>query len=321
MLDLVRRRYLWFAISILTIIPGLISILVFGMNLGVDFSGGARWEIHIPSISQTRDGLENEINDVFTASGIEGARTQLSQGTTNNQQFVIAFVRSKLVQSDSAERKAVETGLISKFGADTRIETLQTVGETVRGRSIRNAIVAIFIASLAIMGYLWAAFRGTPNPIRYGVCAIIAMLHDVLVVIGMASILGWLIGLEVDALFMTAVLTVISFSVHDTIVVFDRVRENLRRSSDDYERVVNRSIVQTLTRSINTQFTSFFTLTALLLFGGESIRSFVLILLLGLISGTYSSIFNAAQLLVVWENREWRNWFGRGKDNAKPAAA
>ncbi len=321
MLDLVRRRYLWFAISILTIIPGLISILVFGMNLGVDFSGGARWEIHIPSISQTRDGLENEINDVFTASGIEGARTQLSQGTTNNQQFVIAFVRSKLVQSDSAERKAVETGLISKFGADTRIETLQTVGETVRGRSIRNAIVAIFIASLAIMGYLWAAFRGTPNPIRYGVCAIIAMLHDVLVVIGMASILGWLIGLEVDALFMTAVLTVISFSVHDTIVVFDRVRENLRRSSDDYERVVNRSIVQTLTRSINTQFTSFFTLTALLLFGGESIRSFVLILLLGLISGTYSSIFNAAQLLVVWENREWRNWFGRGKDKAKPAAA
>ncbi|KPL88823.1 protein translocase subunit SecF [Herpetosiphon geysericola] len=321
MLDLVRRRYLWFAISILTIIPGLISILVFGMNLGVDFSGGARWEIHIPSISQTRDGLENEINDVFTNSGIEGARTQLSQGTTNNQQFVIAFVRSKLVQSDSAERKAVETGLISKFGADTRIETLQTVGETVRGRSIRNAIVAIFIASLAIMGYLWAAFRGTPNPLRYGVCAIIAMLHDVLVVIGMASILGWLIGLEVDALFMTAVLTVISFSVHDTIVVFDRVRENLRRSSDDYERVVNRSIVQTLTRSINTQFTSFFTLTALLLFGGESIRSFVLILLLGLISGTYSSIFNAAQLLVVWENREWRNWFGRGKDKAKPAAA
>ena len=120
---------------------------------------------------------------------------------------------------------------------------------------------------------------------------------------------------------MTAVLTVISFSVHDTIVVFDRVRENLRRSSDDYERVVNRSIVQTLTRSINTQFTSFFTLTALLLFGGESIRSFVLVLLLGLISGTYSSIFNAAQLLVVWENREWRNWFGRGKDKVKPATA
>ncbi|MCA0352893.1 MAG: protein translocase subunit SecF [Chloroflexi bacterium] len=321
MLDLVRRRYLWFAISILTIIPGLISMLVFGLNLGVDFSGGARWEIHIPSISETRDGLENDVNAVFAESGIEGARTQLSQGSTNNQQFVIAFVRSKSVQSDSAERKAVETGLTSKFGADTRIETVQTVGETVRGRSIRNAIVAVFIASLAIMGYLWAAFRGTPNPIRYGVCAIIAMLHDVLVVIGLASILGWLIGLEVDALFMTAVLTVISFSVHDTIVVFDRVRENVRRSSDDYERVVNRSIVQTLTRSINTQFTSFFTLTALLLFGGESIRSFVLILLLGLISGTYSSIFNAAQLLVVWENREWRNWFGRGKDKVKPATA
>ena len=140
------------------------------------------------------------------------------------------------------------------------------------------------------------------------------MLHDVLLVLGVASILGFCIGLEVDALFLTALLTVISFSVHDTIVVFDRIRENLiaRRSGETFEDIVNHSIVQTLPRSINTQLTSLFTLTALLLFGGASIRNFVLILLIGLISGTYSSIFNAAQMLVVWENREWRRWFGRG---------
>jgi len=141
------------------------------------------------------------------------------------------------------------------------------------------------------------------------------------VVIGVAAILGYFIGLEVDALFLTALLTVISFSVHDTIVVFDRIRENLigRRSGENFEDIVNHSIVQTLPRSINTQLTTLFTLSALLLFGGESIQHFVVILLIGLISGTYSSIFNAAQLLVVWENQEWRRWFGRREAAATAA--
>ena len=149
------------------------------------------------------------------------------------------------------------------------------------------------------------------------------MGHDVLVVLGVAAILGYFGHLEVDALFLTALLTIISFSVHDTIVVFDRIRENLiaRRSGETFENIVNHSIVQTLPRSINTQLTSMFTLTALLLFGGASVRNFVLILLIGLISGTFSSIFNAAQLLVVWENREWRNWFGRGNRPSEQATA
>jgi preprotein translocase subunit SecF len=141
------------------------------------------------------------------------------------------------------------------------------------------------------------------------------MLHDVLLVLGVASILGTFFGLEVDALFLTALLTIISFSVHDTIVVFDRIRENLlnRRSGETFDDIVNHSIVQTMPRSLNTQLTSVFTLTALLMFGGASIRNFVAILLVGLLSGTFSSIFNAAQLLVVWEHAEWRNWFGRGR--------
>jgi preprotein translocase subunit SecF len=320
MLDLVRRRYLWLGISVATIIPGLIALMIWGLNLGIDFAGGTRWEVHIPSQSQPAAGLEAQMSELFVRNGLESPVTQTTQGETGGKPFAIASVRTKAVASDSPEKAAIEADLAKTFGADTRLESFQSVGETVRGAAVQKAILAVFLASLAILVYLWMAFRGTPNPLRYGVCAIIAMLHDVLVVIGLAAILGKVIGLEVDGLFLTALLTVISFSIHDTIVVFDRIRENLRRSSDSFEKVVNLSVVQTLTRSINTQFTSFFTLTALLLFGGASIRSFVLILLLGLISGTYSSIFNASQLLVIWQNREWENWFGRGNKN-KPAAA
>jgi preprotein translocase subunit SecF len=143
------------------------------------------------------------------------------------------------------------------------------------------------------------------------------MLHDVFVVLGVEAMLGYFLGWEADALFLTALLTVIGFSVHDTIVVFDRVRENsniLRRV--DYETMVNHSIVQTLDRSINTQLTVMLTLFALVLFGGDSTRHFVIILLVGIFSGTYSSIFNAAPILVVWENREWKTWFKRKEETA-----
>jgi preprotein translocase subunit SecF len=319
MLDLVRRRYLWFTISLLTIIPGFIALIIFGLHMGVDFAGGTQWEIHMPGRSITEGGLETQVNELFQRNGIEGAATRLSQETAGAETFAVALVRTREIALDSAEKNAVENDLVATFGSQTRLESFQTVGSTVRGQAVRDAIIAVLFAAGAILLYLWQAFRSTPNSIRYGVCAILAMLHDVLVVIGLAAILGELIGLEIDALFLTAMLTVISFSVHDTIVVFDRIRENLRRSSDPYEVVVNRSIVQTLSRSIVTQFTSVFTLSALLLFGGASIRDFILIMLLGLLSGTYSSIFNAAQLLVVWQNREWRNWFK--KDPSKPATA
>jgi preprotein translocase subunit SecF len=172
------------------------------------------------------------------------------------------------------------------------------------------ASLAILAAAFAILVYIWYAFRNVEHAYRYGTAAIIAMLHDILVVVGVEAILGYFLGWEADALFLTALLTVIGFSVHDTIVVFDRVRENshtLRRVG--YETMVNHSIVQTLDRSITTQLTVMFTLFALVLFGGESTRHFVLILLVGIFSGTYSSIFNASPILVVWENREWNNWF------------
>jgi preprotein translocase subunit SecF len=187
-----------------------------------------------------------------------------------------------------------------------------SVSASVGAEVTRAAGIAILMAAAAILLYIWYAFRGVDHAFRYGTAAILAMLHDVFVVLGVEAILAYFFGWEADALFLTALLTVIGFSVHDTIVVFDRIRENshvYRRVP--YEPLVNHSIVQTLDRSLNTQLTVLFTLFALVLFGGESIRHFVIILLVGIFSGTYSSIFNASPILVVWENQEWKNWFRR----------
>lgn len=319
--SIVRHRYIWFLLSLLIILPGLVFLLMPGGGLrpSIDFSGGTLWEFQFPG-RQTSDLNTDELTNLFAQQGFEGAKVQISEVSTQGQTFPAALVRTKSLDPNSGEeqQRTILTALQTRYGKDTRREQVQSVGATVSQESTRSAVIAVIGASVAILIYLTLAFRKAPHPIRYGVCAIVAMLHDVLVVLGVAAILGYFTGLEVDALFLTALLTIISFSVHDTIVVFDRVRENLinRRASETFEAIVNHSIVQTLPRSINTQLTSMFTLTALLLFGGTSIRNFVLVLLIGLISGTYSSIFNAAQLLVVWENQEWRNWFGRREQAA-----
>lgn len=312
--NIVRHRYWWFAISLLVIVPGAIFLGLYGLRAGIDFSGGSLWDIRFLEQKQEQLNTE-EIAAVFTAQGFDGALVQFSSDATNASAIPEVLVRSKPVSPD--QQLQITQALEQKYGKIDRAE-VQSVGETVSAESTRSAVIAVLAASLMILVYLSLAFRRAPHPFRYGVCAIIAMLHDVLVVIGVAAILGHFLGLEVDALFLTALLTIISFSVHDTIVVFDRIRENLisRRPGEVFEDIVNHSIVQTLPRSINTQLTSFFTLMALVLFGGESIQHFVLILLVGLISGTYSSIFNAAQLLVVWENHEWRTWFRRSESAA-----
>jgi preprotein translocase subunit SecF len=317
---IVSRRYWWFLVSLLIIIPGLVSLSLYGLRPSIDFSGGALWDVYFPD-KQSSDLNTEKISEIFASQGFEGAVVQLSEVTVAGKQIPSALIRTKSLDANTAEdqQRNIRSAMQAEYGTLMQFEQVQSVGATVSQESTRSAIIAVLGACAAILVYLTLAFRKAPHPIRYGVCAIVAMLHDVLVVIGIASILGELLGLEVDALFLTALLTVISFSVHDTIVVFDRIRENLltRRSGEAFEDIVNHSIVQTLPRSINTQLTSMFTLTALLLFGGTSIRNFVAILLIGLISGTFSSIFNAAQLLVVWENREWTRWFGR----REPAAA
>jgi preprotein translocase subunit SecF len=181
------------------------------------------------------------------------------------------------------------------------------VGPTVSSTIATSAVISLVLVSLAIVFYIAFAFRNAPPPVSpwsFGIMAIVALLHDALFVLGVFSILGHFFGVEIDALFVTAILTVIGFSVHDTIVVFDRIRENLRRDKGSFENVVNNSILETIARSINTSLTVILTLLALFLFGGQSIRMFVLALLIGVASGTYSSIFNASPLLVTWHN--WR---------------
>ncbi|RME10347.1 MAG: protein translocase subunit SecF, partial [Ardenticatenia bacterium] len=218
------------------------------------------------------------------------------------------------------ERRPILEALQEKYGPLVE-QRFESVGPAVGTEVTQRAILAVAMASVGILLYLAFAFRNVPNPFRYGATAIVALVHDALVVIGTAAIMGKFCGWEVDALFLTAVLTVIGFSVHDTIVVFDRVRENrLKYRLAPFEEVVNHSVIQTLDRSINTQLTALFTLTAILLFGGVTIRQFIFWLIVGFVSGTYSSICIAAPLLVAWEKGELKRLIP-GRANGKAAAA
>uniref|UniRef100_A0A7C2WB32 Protein-export membrane protein SecF n=2 Tax=Thermorudis TaxID=1649508 RepID=A0A7C2WB32_9BACT len=299
MLDLVGKRYYWFLLSLLVIVPGLVSLMLHGLNLSIDFTGGTLWELQM-----SRPVQPGEVRDVLAARGYPDSIVQTSQDN-------VVLIRMKELKEGSPEKAELAAALRERFGDFTELR-IESVGPTL-GTAIRNrAVIAVALASLGILAYIAWAFRNTNNPFLYGIAAIIAMLHDVAVVVGSFSILGWLRGVEVDALFVTALLTIIGFSVHDTIVVFDRIRENLaRRAAPTFEEIVNYSVVQTLVRSLNTSLTVVFTLLALFLFGGETIRYFVLALLIGVISGTYSSIFNASQILVVWENRELHRFLAR----------
>ena len=204
----------------------------------------------------------------------------------------------------------------AQYGVVTELE-FSSVSPTIGNEVVQSAVQVIFIATFVIMMFLWFAFRQVPHSIRYGVAAILGLLHDVMVIVGSAALFGQLLGWQVDSLFLTAVLTMLGFSVQDKIVVFDRIRENLiKRRGEKFEVIVNASLLQTVARSLVTQLTMFFTMLALALFGGVTIHNFVIILLIGLMSGTYSSIFVASQLLVVWENREWRTWFRRKPQTA-----
>ncbi len=303
MLNIVKRRYLYFGISLLVILPGLIALAVWGLPLAIDFTGGSLLEVQFTGTTPSTA----EIEALYTSQGFGEPRIQ----TSNDN---IAIIRSEFLDNDA--RAQLLDAMKERFG-DITVLRFDSVGPTVGKEVTTRASGAIALAALAIMSYITWAFRGVPHAFRYGASAIIAMLHDVAVVVGMAAIFGKVFGWQVDSLFLTALLTVIGFSVHDSIVVFDRIRENstiYRRLP--YETLVNHSIVQTLDRSINTQLTVMFTLLALTLFGGDTIRHFVVTLLIGVFSGTYSSIFNAAPILVVWENKEWRTWFKRGTAQA-----
>jgi len=306
-MNIVGRRYLFFLISLLVIVPGLIGVIIWGLPLSIDFTGGSYTELQFAS-GQTPN-LE-DVRALYADHGVQDALPRTS-GTD------VLIVRTE--QIDNAKQNEIVSALSEQFDTEITVLRFETVGPSVGREVASRAAFAIGLAAVGIMIYIWYAFRGVRNAYRYGIAAIIAMLHDLALIFGVQALLSHFFGWEIDSLFLTATLTVVAFSVHDTIVVFDRIRENAQNRytrKEGFEEVVNKSILQTLVRSINTQLTVFLTLLAVVLFGGDTLRHFILILMIGVFSGTYSSIFNASPILVVWENQEWKTWFKR-----KPPAA
>ncbi|HYI25986.1 MAG TPA: protein translocase subunit SecF [Thermomicrobiales bacterium] len=300
---LAGKRNVWYAVSAAMLVPSVFALVFWGLQFGIDFTGGSAWEIQY-----TSDVNTEEITRVLAENGRPEATVQ-QVGDSDERRYLI---RLKELPEGSEEKSSLTAALGSLGVLVPEGESLETVGASV-GTSIRNrSVLAVAAAAVGILIYIAWAFRNTQNPILYGICAIVAMLHDALIVLGLFAVLGHFADVEVDALFITALLTVIGFSVHDTIVVFDRIRENLRNQNiGDFEEVVNYSIAQTIVRSLNTSVTVTLTLLALLLFGGSTTREFVLALLVGVVAGTYSSIFNASQLLVSWEKGEIQGLFHR----------
>jgi preprotein translocase subunit SecF len=292
MLNIIGKKNWYFAISLVMIIPGLISLALWGLNLSIDFTGGSRMTLLFPKA--VNEQTVSELKTVLKEENVEVVTTQ----TSGNR----IIIRTKPL--NEREDARVITSLKEKVG-EFKQEEFETIGPVIGRELTFNAFKAMVVASLLIVLYIAWSFRQVPKPVsswRFGVCTIIALLHDVLLVIGVFSILGHFFHVEVDNLFVTALLTIIGFSVHDTIVVFDRIRENLRRTSGlPFAQVVNDSILQTMVRSLNTSLTALLVLFTLLVFGGDSIRWFVLALIIGIASGTFSSIFNAAPMLVLWE--------------------
>ncbi len=309
-MNILGKRYIFFFISVAFILVGMVIMATDGLPLAVDFKGGTLLELEFPTSNIPSTEQVKNIYDKYQFNEVS-VQTALN----NNGDRNILVIRSPFM--DETQKAAITNDLQNVVGAASiTVNRFDSVGPIIAQQVTQRAAVAVGIAALAVVIYITFAFRGIPHAFRYGICGISAMLHDVLIVISLAAIGGKLFGWQVDLMFLTALLTVIGFSVQDKIVVFDRIRENsviFRKL--DFEKLVNHSIVQTLQRSINTQLmTVEFMLLALALFGGVTLREFAVLLLVGLFSGTYSSIFIAAPILVVWENKEWKTWFHKRKE-------
>lgn len=325
MIDFVGKRHLFFLISFALILPGVISlILPGGLNPGIDFSSGSIMTVRFAQqMDQTE--LRQELSNLGHTEAIV-QRTGGENGTT----FLIRTFTLQPEQKDASgavvapsERQQMEDRLTERFGS-IEVLAFDSVSPIIATEIVQNATLAVIAACIGILLYIWYAFRRVKNSFRWGTAAVVALVHDTLIVLGAFSILGRVFHLEIDSMFITAVLTVIGFSVHDTIVVFDRIRENYaRRQGDTFENIVNHSIMQTVVRSLNTSLTVILVLMALYLFGGVTTQNFVLALLIGIVAGTYSSICIAAQFLVSWESGEfkalWRRLTGGARRTAAPA--
>ncbi len=300
MFTLIQKRRWYFLISALLIAPGLIamiySTIAFGapVRLSIDFTGGSLLELRF-----SQPVVPGDVHRFFTDAGLADTSVQ----TVDDDYHVV--IRTKPMEMET--KAELIDQLAERYGELVELR-FESVGPTVGNETMRSAGMAVLATSVAILFFIALAYRKVPNAFRYGVCAIAKVLHDVVLLMGVVSLLGLVAGWEADSLLLTAVLTVIGFSVEDVIVVFDRIRENLPKyRGESYETVVNRSLLETLHRSLATQMNAMFVMVAIILFGGITIQQFILTMLIGMVAGTYSSLFFAVPLLVVWEEGE----FGR----------
>jgi preprotein translocase subunit SecF len=293
MLDIVGKKQWFFLISGIFIVVGIISLAVFGLKPGTDFAGGTSMTLQFnPQVEQS------QLREEMTKVGY-------GEATIQNAGAGSFIIHISEITSDEANELANQLG--AELDSQVEITDYYSASPTVGAETARNAGIAVIIAAVAMLFYIVWAFRRMPSPFRWGTCAVIALIHDVFIIVGIFSILGWLAGVEIDALFITGLLAVVGYSINNTVVIFDRIRENVSRHiSPDFAVTVNSSIVETLGRSLNTSLTTLFVTLALFLFGGATIHYFVLVLLLGVIIGTYSSVCISSQLLLVWESKEWR---------------
>ena len=293
MIDFVGKKRWFFLISGILVVIGIVSLVGSPLRLGIDFTGGTSMILQFsPAVEQ------GQLREEMAELGYDKARIQ----NAGEGDFII---HTREITSAEASELAEKLG--TELDSQVEIIDYYFVSGTVAVKTARNAVIAVIIAAVAMMFYIVWAFRRMPSPFRWGTCAIIALIHDVFIIAGIFSILGWLAGVEIDALFITGLLAVVGYSINNTVVVFDRIRENVSRHiRPDFAETVNDSLIETLGRCLNTALTTLFVLIALFLFGGATIHYFVLVLLLGVIIGTYSSICISSQLLVVWEKREWK---------------
>jgi preprotein translocase SecF subunit len=315
MANFAQRRKWYFLFSgvliLISIVAMVISVATYPehtpVRLSLDFTGGGLFEIEFQPNGQTSSGqpiTEQLLRSVFSQFSSTDVRVQrLGLVGTERWQVRTGFINDNVIEElETALDEAVASRGLQ---LDRQTVRFTQVSPIIGAESGKAAVIAVAVASVIITGFIVFSFRQVSDSFRYGMCAILAMLHDIIILVGTMSLLGLLLGWEADALFLTALLTVVAYSVQDSIVVFDRIRENTsRHRGEPYEVIVNRSILETVQRSITTQLLIAFVLLSLVLIGGETIRPFVTVLLIGLISGTYSSLFIGIPLLVAWEYRE-----------------
>ena len=298
MFDVIGKRYWYFLISGIIILVGIIGLAVFGLKPGIEFKSGS--EITV-TFAQPVD--KQQLIQVLADIGYGGGDTIVRKA---GDDFIIAFA-----ELNDAGKAAIRAGLADKLG-QFQDGGFETVSARTAADTTRNTIIAVIISALGMLLYMSWAFHRVPNPFRWGTCAIAALFHDVMVVLGAFAILGGILGWQIDLMFVAGVLTVIGYSINDTIVVFDRIRENVRNRGDaNFEVVANDSVLEIMSRTFITGVGTIFILIAFLIIIGAPIQNLVVVLLAGILTGTYSGMCTATPLLVVWHNNEWGRFIGR----------